>query len=634
MPRIVTLALTAALLLCLHPPAHGSSEALCAEHRISARAVQTESDVQAFVHCAAAYLETHGPEEARRAFHGDERWRHGPTYLFVDQIAKAADRPLAIVFPPDPSMEGTFVTAAADTLGSDLADETYRLLSLVDSGWLYYSFRNPQTGRNEPKASYVIEVDWDGLRALVGAGVYSPAIPGTCSAEEVNATALSAAPSEASLHQFVRCAALLVEEKGFSAKRELESSPRWRHGSTYVFAMDLSGNQVVSGNPVRVNGRALHEWGGKSDPTDQFGGRDMVSVADTFGEAVIYYMGLDPRTGRDQAKVAVLKRAVAHGVPLIVGAAYPRASGSDAGEPPCEDHMVTAPGIRNRRDVQAYVRCAAEYVMEHGEEEAYRAFHEDTRWRHGQYYIFVNLISQPGGEPVSSAPVFPPNPDDEHKFRVLVDNFGTDYFFELHRVMSHGRSAWLHYSFTNFVTGRSEPKSTYVVEIDWNGQRAVVGAGIYDPALPGTCYGESVNAALLEADPSESTLQKLVRCAATAFATQGYFGTVTLESDRRWREGSIYLFGLDTHGNALFSGAARHGGSDATGSELRPDGADPFGGRDFVRVGDIFGEAFVYYRAPNPASGMSEVKTSLIKRVVIQGLPTLIGGGYFRDGAQ
>ncbi|MDE0625597.1 MAG: hypothetical protein OXH99_04300 [Bryobacterales bacterium] len=634
MPRIVTLAATAALLLCLHAPAHGSSEALCAEHRISARAVQTASDVQAFVHCAAAYLETHGQEEARRAFHEDARWRHGPTYVFVDEIGKAADQPLTIVFPPDPTLEGTFVTAVADSLGGDLADETNRLMSLVDSGWLYYSFRNPQTGRNEPKASFVIEVEWDSRRAVIGAGVYSPEIPGACSAEEVNATALAAAPSEASLHQFVRCAAQLVEEKGFSAKGELESSPRWRRGASYVFAMDLSGNQVLSGSPVRVNGRALHEWGGKSDPTDQFGGRNMVSVGDTFGEAVIYYMGRDPRTGRDQAKVAVLKRAVAHGVPLIVGAAYPRASRTDAVEPPCEDHMVTALGIRNRRDVQAYVRCAAEYVKEQGEEEAYRAFHEDTRWRHGQYYIFVNLISQADGEPLSNAPVFPPTPEDEGRHRVLVDNFGTDYFFELHRVMSHGRSAWLHYSFTNFVTGRSEPKSTYVVEIDWNGQRAVVGAGIYDPARPGTCYGESVNAASLEADPSESTLQSLVRCAATAFATQGYFGTVTLESDPRWREGSIYLFGLDTHGNALFTGAGRHSGSNATGSELRPDGADPFGGRDFVRVGDIFGEAFVYYRAPNPASGLSEVKTSLIKRVVIQGLPTLIGAGYYRDGAQ
>lgn len=634
MPRIITLSTAAALLLWLHVPARGSGEAQCAEHRISARAVQTASDVRAFVHCAAAYLETHGPEEAYRAFHEDGRWRHGPTYVFVDEIARAADQPLTIVFPPDPSLEGSFFGPGADTLGTHLADETYRLTSLVDSGWLYYSFRNPQTGRNEPKSSFAIEVEWDSRRAVIGAGVYSPEIPGACSAEEVNARALSAAPSEASLHQFVRCAAQLVEEKGFSAKGELESSPRWRHGATYVFAMDLSGNQVLSGNPVRVNGRALHEWGGKSDPTDQFGGRNMVSVADTFGEAVVYYMGLDPRTGRDVAKVALLKRAVAHGVPLIVGTAYPRASGTDAGEPSCEDHMVTALGIRNRRDVQAYVRCAAEYVKEHGEEEAHRAFHEDPRWRHGQYYIFVNLISQPDGEPLSNAPVFPPNPDDEGRHRVLVDNFGTDYFFELHRVMSHGKSAWLHYSFTNFVTGRSEPKSTYVVEIDWNGQRAVVGAGIYNPALPGTCYSESVNAASLESDPSESGLQKLVRCAATAFAAQGYFGVVTFGSDPRWREGSIYLFGLDTHGKALFSGASRHGGSHGAGSELRPDGADPFGGRDFVRVGDLFGEAFVYYRALNPASGMSSVKTSLIKRVVIQGLPTLIGAGYYRDGGQ
>ena len=36
--------------------------------------------------------------------------------------------------------------------------------------------------------------------------------------------------------------------------------------------------------------------------------------------------------------------------------------------------------------------------------------------------------------------------------------------------------------------------------------------------------------------------------------SQGYFATRALSSDPRWRNGSIYLFGLDTYGYALFSG--------------------------------------------------------------------------------
>ena len=36
--------------------------------------------------------------------------------------------------------------------------------------------------------------------------------------------------------------------------------------------------------------------------------------------------------------------------------------------------------------------------------------------------------------------------------------------------------------------------------------------------------------------------------------SQGYFAVRLLSSNPRWRNGSIYLFGLDTYGNPLFSG--------------------------------------------------------------------------------
>lgn len=175
----------------------------------------------------------------------------------------------------------------------------------------------------------MIEVDWDGERAAVGAGIYEPDLPGTCRAEEVNAADLAAAPSEAKLQAFVRCAAILLEEKGYSAREELETSSRWRDGSSYVFVMDLDGNQVLTGNGVRINGRFLHEFGGRSDPMDQFGGRDMVTVGAVFGEALTYYQHHDPLTGRFRPKVGMPKRVVSHGVPLILGAGYELARGPE-----------------------------------------------------------------------------------------------------------------------------------------------------------------------------------------------------------------------------------------------------------------------------------------------------------------
>ena len=55
----------------------------------------------------------------------------------------------------------------------------------------------------------------------------------------------------------------------------------------------------------------------------------------------------------------------------------------------------------------------------------------------------------------------------------------------------------MYYSFTNFATGRDEPKATYVKSIDWNGTPAGIGAGIYQRDIPGSCNREEVNAAAL-----------------------------------------------------------------------------------------------------------------------------------------
>ena len=622
----------AALLLSNSLLASASDSAACADHRVAASAVRTTSDIQAFVRCAAEYVTEHGPVEARRAFNEDPRWNHGPTYVFVDGIAQSGEESIAYVYPPDPSREGTPWGISVDVFGNDLFAEMHRMLSIVDSGWIYNSFRNPETGRSEPKTSYVIEVDWNGRRAAVGAGIYAPDVPGACNTAEVNAAAVATAPSERKLQAFVRCAAMLVEKQGYFAKDELEGDSRWRHGSTYVFVMDMAGNQVLTGNRVRVNGTSLHEWGGRSTPGDQFGGRDMAAVGAAFGEALIYYRGRNPMTGAVQSKIGLLKRVVAHGVPLIVGAGYELASVPPVAQTSCEDNTVWARAIRTRRDIEAFVRCAAEYVAEHGEEEARRAFHEDARWRHGPYYVFVDLIAQPHAAPLSHIAVFPPNPSWEGTSQTLVDNFGTDYFHELHRVMKFGDAGWLHYAFTNFVTGRSEPKSSYVVEVDWEGHRAVVGTGIYLRDLPGTCQRDEVNAATVEADPSEERLQELVRCAAVELQSQGYFATVTLASDPRWKSGPVYVFGLDTHGGPLFSGDSRNDGSVPAASELNPVISKTFGGRDVVSVGDTFGEAFLYYSERNPSTNVLGRKVSFIKRVVIQGLPVLVGSGYYQAG--
>ena len=235
----------------------------CADRGIAASAVQTLEDIQPFVECAAEYLAEHGAEEARRAFNEDERWKHGPTYVFVDGLAESGTDSQTFVYPPDPSREGQLWGEAIDDYGTDLFYEAYRIMSLVDSGWLYYSFPNPATGREVPKASYVIEIDWDGSPAVIGAGLYARDLPGTCYPDEVSAAVLEAAPSPQTLREFVRCAAMMVESEGYFAKEELERNARWADGSNYVFVLDTMGNQLITGSPARMDGKAPHEWGSR-----------------------------------------------------------------------------------------------------------------------------------------------------------------------------------------------------------------------------------------------------------------------------------------------------------------------------------------------------------------------------------
>ena len=605
-------------------PVSASGYISCSDHRISAQAIATTGDIQAFVQCAAEYVMEHGTEEARRAFNEDERWKYGPTYVFVDAIADSGEDSTTFVFPPDPSREGRPWGTSIDSFGTDYYFELDRILSVVDSGWIYYAFANPATGRDEPKSSYVIEIDWDGTRAAVGAGLYANDQPGTCNADEVNAANLSAQPTDRKLQELVRCAALMVEAEGYFAKTQLEGDPRWSDGSTYVFVMDMLGYQVMSSNRVRVNGNAVHEWGGGGNGPAAFGGRDVVSIGDSFGESFIYYRNFNPVTGQRQRKVGMLKRVVAQGVPVLVGSGYYLPEDQPEAPPGCSDNFITADAVRTRRDIQALVHCAEEYIAEHGTEEAYRSFHEDPRWDHREFYVFVRRLEQ-AGEPTQLL-AYPPDRSREGipgtALHEVSESLVVDFLRELHRISDTVGSGWIHYYFINRATGTIEPKSSYFTEIDWNGQRAVVAAGIYERDLPGTCRREQVNAATLEANPTESSLQAFVRCATAQAESLGFFAGPVFRSDSRWHSGSIDVVGVNATTKEVAFSRTQYDRPFATFV------AEAFGGRDVVGIVETFGEAYWYYMQPDQASGTSVPEVAFVKRVLAQGVPLLVGSSY------
>ena len=285
----------------------------------------------------------------------------------------------------------------------------------------------------------------------------------------------------------------------------------------------------------------------------------------------------------------------------------------------CSDKSVTASAVRTSEDIQAFVQCAYEFVQEVGFEEARRAFNEDERWKSGPIYIYVAEVER--------LVVFPPDPSREDApLGPLVDAFGNDFFSEGQRIVNNFGEGWLYYSFTNPATGREEPKASYIKGLDWEGNAAAIGAGIYRRDLPSTCWREEVNATQLEEHPSSQRLQEFVHCATMELETTGYFGLVSLSTDPRWRSHSIYLFGVDMYGNTLFTGTPYNWGMGISPSELSTIAA-----RDDVAVAEAFGETFLYYTSVNPSNGMPQRKASFVKRVVTFGVPILIGAGYYLD---
>ena len=296
-------------------PMAGARRGRCVENYVTAPAIRSRDEIPAFVHCAAEYAQEHGAAEARRAFNQDVRWKHGQIYVFVHGLEPSGGNTLTHVFPPDPSREGTLSERSIDEFGTDYSFELYRLLSLADEGWIYYSFKNQETGLRQPKSSYVKEIDWNRSRAAIGAAFYSPALPGTCGTEEVNAAALEESPSEEKLREFVHCAALEVAALGYFAGPTLSQGPRWKHGSVYVFGVNAETGAVeFSGS------ESMLAFSGQIP--DLFDGRDLIKASAEFGETFWYYNVMNPETGTVEPRTAFVKLVRAQGAPLLVGAGY------------------------------------------------------------------------------------------------------------------------------------------------------------------------------------------------------------------------------------------------------------------------------------------------------------------------
>ena len=128
----------------------------------------TRDEVKVFVGKAATYAHNHSKTEALTAFSAKEgEFQQGGLYIFAydfsgNVIAHGGDRNLI----------GKNLIGLKDPRGVEVIRELVRL-ARQGSGWLYYTWPNPEHGGSqEPKLGYVAKID-DGW--FIGSGTYGSA---------------------------------------------------------------------------------------------------------------------------------------------------------------------------------------------------------------------------------------------------------------------------------------------------------------------------------------------------------------------------------------------------------------------------------------------------------------------------
>jgi cytochrome c len=140
---------------------------LCLFVAVPAFAQKTTPDqAKKLVEQAVAYVKANGEEKAVKEFNDPKgQFTKGDAYIFVlgfDGVLKANVA--------RPELVGKNVLNSPDSKGKFHRKEMIELANKKGSGWVEYNQKNPATGKDEAKISYIEKVD----NFIVGCGAYLP----------------------------------------------------------------------------------------------------------------------------------------------------------------------------------------------------------------------------------------------------------------------------------------------------------------------------------------------------------------------------------------------------------------------------------------------------------------------------
>ncbi|WP_075793372.1 cache domain-containing protein [Massilia putida] len=125
----------------------------------------SEKDAIAMAERGAAMVKAKGKEEVmKRITAKDPEFVQGSLYIDMRDVKTG----IVLAHPYNPSIVGKDLTDVPDANGKKYRREIIELAAAKGKGWVDYQYKNPTTGKIEPKTTYILLVDG----VVLEAGLY------------------------------------------------------------------------------------------------------------------------------------------------------------------------------------------------------------------------------------------------------------------------------------------------------------------------------------------------------------------------------------------------------------------------------------------------------------------------------
>jgi signal transduction histidine kinase len=138
---------------------------LCLSCTGALAAEPTQKDAIAMTERGAALVKAKGKEELMKLITTkDPEFVQGALYIDMRDVKTG----IVLAHPYNPSIVGKDLTDVPDANGKKYRREIIELAAAKGKGWVDYQYKNPTTGKIEPKTTYILLVDG----VVLEAGLY------------------------------------------------------------------------------------------------------------------------------------------------------------------------------------------------------------------------------------------------------------------------------------------------------------------------------------------------------------------------------------------------------------------------------------------------------------------------------